>query len=515
MDTKRPNIILITSDQQRADCFGRFEARGVRAPHVEALAARGTRFSACITPNPVCMPARASILTGMLPLTHGVYDNGVDLAPQVANEGFASRLGRAGYRTAFIGKAHFSTFETFAPTGTPECRFSSADYGADWFGPYCGFEHVELMTMGHLHSNRPPERPPHGQHYERWFWGRAEGDTPYRLHATALAPDTGASNTWNSALPAAWHTSTWVAERTIDFLRGCSSAEPFCAWVSFPDPHHPFAPPEPWFRMYDPANVELPRFRTMDLERRPWWHRASLEGEPSVDDPRLKEHRKKVSRLQPQTDAQLQHMTANYYGMISLVDHNVGRILSALADQGLADNTIVVYTTDHGEFLGDHGLYLKGPMVYESLLRVGLVLAGPGIPSGRVVDAPVSTLDLAATFLDAAAVAPCEQAQSRSLLPLLHGSKADREAAWCEWDMLPVRCGVGLRLRAVRTRTHKLTLELDSGEGELYDLVNDPDEMTNAFHSPAAAEVRRRLTDLIHARPGLMIAERATPVGIY
>ncbi|MEQ9198656.1 MAG: sulfatase-like hydrolase/transferase, partial [Rhodospirillales bacterium] len=109
--TRRPNILLITSDMQRADCFGRFEKRGVRAPHVEMLAESGTRFSSCITPSPICMPARASILTGLLPLTHGLYDNGIDLSPEMSDRGFAGTLGRAGYRTGFIGKAHFSTFE--------------------------------------------------------------------------------------------------------------------------------------------------------------------------------------------------------------------------------------------------------------------------------------------------------------------------------------------------------------------------------------------------------------------
>ena len=172
--TSRPNILLITSDQQRADCFG-FENRHIKTPHIDALATQGTRFAACVTPNLVCQPSRASILTGLLPLSHGVWDNGVDLQPEVGEAGFAGTLAAHGYDTAFIGKAHFSTKSTFQPTGTPECRYSGAKYGPDWHGPYMGFQHAELVVLGHLHRTRPLERPPVG-HYERWLLSRLPDD---------------------------------------------------------------------------------------------------------------------------------------------------------------------------------------------------------------------------------------------------------------------------------------------------------------------------------------------------
>ena len=172
--TQRPNILLITSDQQRADCNG-FENPQIRTPHIDLLAREGTRFAACITPNLVCQPSRASILTGLLPLTHGVWDNGVDLDPVIGEQGFAGTLARAGYQTAFIGKTHFATKSTFAPTGTPECNKSQASYGPNWFGPYMGFQYVELTVLGHMHRTRPLERPPSG-HYERWLLARGENE---------------------------------------------------------------------------------------------------------------------------------------------------------------------------------------------------------------------------------------------------------------------------------------------------------------------------------------------------
>ncbi|MBI4194296.1 MAG: sulfatase-like hydrolase/transferase [Betaproteobacteria bacterium] len=509
----RPNILLITSDQQRADCNG-FENPLIRTPHIDRLAREGTRFSACITPNLVCQPSRASILTGLLPLTHGVWDNGVDLDPAVGERGFAGTLSRAGYQTAFIGKAHFATKSTFAPTGTPECNKSQARYGPNWFGPYMGFRHVELTVLGHMHRTRPLERPPVG-HYERWLVLRGENEQGLKLWAQETRPGTGAAQTWYSGLPAAWHSSTWVGDRAIDWLfRQGKRDRPFCAWVSFPDPHHPFDCPEPWSVMYDPGGMVLPRNRVRDLERRPWWHKAALENKPRLSDPAMLKFRAEGSRMPDQTDAQLAAITANYYGMISLIDHNVGRILTALNDLGLADNTLVVYTTDHGDMLGNHGLYLKGPTPYEDLMRVTLVARGPNVAGNKVVSEPVSTLDLAATFYDVAGVSQPADIQSRNLGGLFAGKPESRDVAYSEWHVHPSRCGVALNLRSVRTKRYKCTFELASGAGELYDLANDPDEMNNLFDDPGYAKVRKEMEDLMRARPGKVREDLPEPIGM-
>ncbi len=511
---KRPNILLVTSDQQRGDCYG-FAGRKVKTPHLDMMAEGGTRFSNCITPNPICQPARASILTGMLPLSHGVYDNGVDLDPATGEAGFAGKLAATGYQSALIGKAHFATRATFEPTSSPENNVTSAEYGADWHGPYMGFDHVELSSFGHLFKGRPNPRPPHGHHFERWYYSRLpDPQAVEELWGTELPPSTGAAQTWNSGLPAAWHTSTWVGDRTINWLKEQRTADaPFCLWASFPDPHHPFDCPEPWCRLHPMDEIDLPEHRTLDLDRRPWWHRASLEGVPQLDDPAMRRFRAKASRMPPQSDAQLADMTANYYGMLALIDHNVGRIMSALQDLGLADDTIVIYTSDHGDLMGDHGLYLKGPTPYEGLLNVGAIVSGPGVPAGKVVDQPVSTLDLAATFCDYGGTSLEDQAQSRSLRPLIEGD-ATRDAAYCEWNVSPARVGVALQLRTVRTRTHKCTIELTSGAGELYDLVADPHEMENLFDDPSHAAIRRELEELIHARPGPIRDPLPEPVGM-
>lgn len=498
MTLKRPNILLITSDQQRGDCYG-FEGRPIKTPHLDQLAADGTRFSACITPNPVCQPARASILTGQLPLTHGVHDNGIDLDPAVGEKGMAGALDAAGYDTKYIGKGHFSTYMTFSPTGTPECVTSSANYPADWNGPYMGWQDLELLLLGHNYWD--PYPPPKGHHYERWYYADGRGDEKNAAYAERLSPATSGAQTFHSGLPVAWHNSTWVGNRTVDFIKSRQTNDPpFLCWASFPDPHHPFDAPEPWSKMHPLDEIDLPQHRTRDVENRPWWHKAAIEKEP-IGPPDMVKTRKEYSRIEPQSDDQLREIIQNYYGQIALIDHNVGRILIALEEAGIADDTLVIYTSDHGDWLGDHGLVLKGPMHYEGLLRVGMIVRGPGVPAGKVVDEPVSTLDLSPTFCDYAATEPLLTQHGQSLRPLIETDQASREYAYCEWELLPARVGVGLSLRTVRTKTHKLTLELGSGAGELYDLVEDPQEMVNRFNDPDYTGIQAVLTAMIQARP--------------
>lgn len=503
----RPNILLISADQQRADCFG-FMGRAVKTPHLDQLAAEGTHFTACITPSVVCQPARASILTGQLCRTHGVHDNGIDLRPEIGERGWAGAMASAGYQTSFFGKAHFSTYHTYAPTGTPECLASSAQYDASWNGPYMGFEHLELMLVGH--NWWAPEKPPGGQHYERFYHRDGKGDEKTKLMWENAGDTKDAAQTWHSKLPTAWHNTSWTSDRFIEWVKhGRDTEKPFATWVSFPDPHHPFDCPEPWSRLHDPAEVDLPENRTRSYEGKPWWHKAALEGEPG--DKKFAEVRKAYSRIPEQSDAQLREIIANTYGQIAYIDHEVGRLMIALEEAGVADNTIIVYISDHGDWLGDHGLILKGPMHYEGLLRVPMIVKGPDVPAGKVVDDPVSTVDLAPTFLDYAEADPLLPQHGQSLKPLLEGDAA-RAFALNEWGLLPGRVGVALELRTVRTKTHKMTVDLISGDGELYDLAADPHEQHNLFHDPQAADLRATLHGYIARRPDDAIGDQV-PVG--
>ena len=502
----KPNILLITSDQHRADCYG-FEGRNIKTPYLDRMAKHGVRFTNCITPNVVCQPARASMLTGLLPLSHGVYDNHVSLEPKIGEQGWAGTLSRNGYQSAFIGKAHFGRHPDATPFGAPENRVNSANFPDSWNGPYMGFEHVELMILGHWHDLLPCEKPPRGHHFERWFWGHGEDGEAWKLWAEDFGPALDAAQTWFSKLPDLWHSTTWVTDRTVDYLDKYDGSKPFCLWTSYPDPHHPFDCPEPWSRLHDLEDVVIAKHHQRDLDQRPWWHRASLENEPQAKHEYERILRKKYSRIMPQSDEQLRQMTANYFGEIAFIDQGVGRILQKLDESGLAENTIVICTSDHGDLLGDHGLYLKGPTPYEGLLRLGFIAVGPGIMKNSIIEEPVSTIDLAASFYDWAGIEKPDNIQSQSLRGLLEGKNETRDVAYSEWNQQPSRTGVELNLRTVRTKTAKLTLEMISGAGELYDLADDPDEMTNRFNDPGKSALQNELTEMIHARPGPLVEE--------
>jgi arylsulfatase A-like enzyme len=460
------------------------------------------RFSNCITPNVVCQPARASILTGLLPLSHGVYDNHVSLDPKIGEQGWAGTLSKNGYRSAFIGKGHFGENPNATPFGAPESRKESANFPQDWSGPYMGFQHVEMMILGHWHDLLPCEKPPRGHHFERWFWGHGKEGEAWKLWQEDFGPKQEAAQTWFSKLPELWHSTTWVTDRTIDYLDNCNDEEPFCLWTSYPDPHHPFDCPEPWSRLHYEDEVDIAKHHQRDLDQRPWWHRASLESEPQAKHEHELILRKEYSRIQPQTDRQLRQMTANYYGELSFIDQGVGRISQKLKESGLAENTIVIFTSDHGDLLGDHGLYLKGPTPYEGLLRLGFIVQGPGIDKNKTIGAPISTLDLAASFYDWAGIDSPADIQSTSIRDLIEGENGSRDVAYSEWNQQPSRTGVELNLRTVRTKTAKLTLELISRAGEMYDLADDPDEMINRFDDPGKKILQKELTDMIKARPG-------------
>ena len=215
-----------------------------------------------------------------------------------------------------------------------------------------------------------------------------------------------------------------------------------------------------------------------------------------------------------QSEAQLREMTANYYGMISLIDHSVGRIIACLSENNILDETIIIYTSDHGDHMGERGLYLKGPMLYDSLINVGMIARGPGIPAGSSEIAPVTTLDVGATFCDYAGTSLPIEAQSLSLRDCLAGKGSPHDAVYSEWDVAPSRCGVRLDLRTVHNGDAKLTLELQSGEGELYNMINDPNEMRNLWNKPSDMELQNKMLNMLWSRPGIELNDFDDPIGV-
>lgn len=472
--------MIIQTDQHRFRDLG-CTGGAVLTPNVDRLADEGTLFERAYVANPLCMPSRASLLTGLTPRRHGVWTNGVPLASE--SRTIASELRDEGYSTALIGKAHLSPYgiePRFTDDSSPEGFRDWANAGSDAVAtPYFGFDHLRLV-LGH---NRP------GGHYGEWLERHHPGAVELFDSEAGKPADTGAPQTWVSALPAEQHSTRWISDEFLAFLqeRGQhDEPQPFFALLSFPDPHHPFAPPEPYASMYDPSDMPAPLRRPGELADKPphfeayWKGGVQHEGAFPDDVP---------SSL---TDEQVREMTAKMYGMISFIDDAVGQILDGLAAAGELERTLIVFTTDHGELLGDHGLFLKGPFLYESLIRVPLIIRWPNHgPTSESSHRPVSQLDLVPTIRDVVGLDPDRRLTGRSLC---RGSSAagGRPADSC---LVEYRSGYdpSLDLFVVITKRWKLVHYRGRIDGELYDLASDPSEFDNRFHDPGVGDIKLEL----------------------
>src|SRR5262249_32419754 len=415
------NVVLITTDQQRADTLGAEGSPLGATPRMDAFALEGTRYAAARTQNPFCQPARASILTGTYPSTHGVTCNGIDLPADAEERSIAALLRRAvGHRTAFFGKAHFATAFPYLPTGQIESVEGSARVDPDCHGPSFGSEHAELAIFGHNlriadlmgRWNWIYGPPPFGLHYARYLFrdGFERGAERVRLmQPEAVGAQWDNTQTWRNALAEEDHLTTWVADRACAWLREVDG--PFFRWVSSTDPHHRMDPPAPWCDRYSPEDVleVLPKVHEHEHDDSPPLHRVLSHGVRNSGLEWANPGGANYSR------EELALMTAGYYGMVAQLDHAVGRVLDVLSDRGLTGDTLLIVTTDHGEFMGEHQMIFKGPFGYDSLLRVPLVMRGPGVDAGSVVDDPVGTIDLAPTMLDAAGLDVPEWMEGRPL----------------------------------------------------------------------------------------------------
>lgn len=509
---RRPNFLVIMTDQHRGDGLScawpewRAGTCELRTPHLDRLARAGVRCSRAFVNNPLCMPSRATLLTGLSPRGHGVRTNGINLNPSLPTVPVA--LAAAGYRTHFVGKFHARV--TSLPSGVDPETLDPADYPESaWMWqrgkidalplPYYGFQSVDFVGGGGAGT---------WGDYVAWLRREHPREAPLLSREAGIPPECGAPHTWRIPLPAALHYNTWIADRTIAFIEGhrqrAAPGEPFMVWASFPDPHHPFCTPEPWYSLYDRRRAPPPIRRDGELDDLPPHFRAAYDGG-------LFHSGYHGSLKIP--DEHLREITAVTYGMISFVDQQVGRLLEALDRLGLADDTVVLFTADQGELLGDHWLTHKGPFHVDGLLNVPSIWRYPArFPAGRVVDSLVSHLDVAPTLLDvvgvrvpedvgplwppSAAVAPRAMAPwpGHSLVPTLTGRETPGD------DCVVVENDedwIGLRLRTALTRTHQLTVYVgDDGEqpyGELFDRVADPGQLHNRWNEPGAERLKDRL----------------------
>jgi arylsulfatase len=460
-----PNVLLITTDQHRFDALGCMGNREVQTPNIDRLAAQGVLFERCYVTNPVCMPSRASFMTGQFPDAHGVRRNGVPV-PDVPY-GLARALSDQGLRTGMFGKTHFASLRR---DYAPDYQFPDWRRGADYFG--FGERAITHDLKDYLADVPTPTRADPAQPArERAFvrddyldWIQEHHPDAYRLAVREGLPEGQrplAPELWTSELPPELHQSTWIADRTMAFIDQPGST-PFFAWCSFVDPHHPFNAPRPYRERYDPAAFSPPLWAEGELERRSPYHQDRHRRGSAPFTEHWREYR------------------AQYYAMLTLIDDQVGRLLQHLADRGLAENTLVIFTADHGEMLGDHGLARKGLFHYEPLIRVPLLLRRPGqCAAGSRQPGIVQTVDITATILAAAGIAPALPYQGVSLLPWCRGERTDapRDCALVtnggegpHYDPWP-------ELRTLVTERWKLQYYVGEDHMEIDDLSADPDEL--------------------------------------
>ncbi|MEZ5649750.1 MAG: sulfatase-like hydrolase/transferase [Burkholderiaceae bacterium] len=506
--TERPNILFIITDQQRADWLGCTGHPVLRTPNIDRIAAGGTVFDRAYVGNPVCMPNRASLMTGRLSSVTGVRQNGNPLPPFMTT--FTEVLSAGGYDTALIGKAHFQTFtEIPAPIGSNPAgagRLANAvDIGPDtgfvsesiagWRArgpdvvrlPYYGFDHADLVTF---HGDMT------GGAHEHWLRQQVPDLDALRGPHNGLPHDYTCPQALRTALPEALYSTSYVKMRALEYLNDAARRErPFFAFVSFPDPHHPFTPPGRYWDMYRPEDMVLPDNlgghvrapRSLD------W----IFAQEVVDGPDSLMPQTFVTGAMRLNERQLREAMALTCGMTAMIDDAVGEILDALERNGQDRDTIIVFTSDHGDYMGDHGLILKGGPHFQSLIRVPLLIKDPRrVAQCARTQALASTLDMAPTILAMAGLTPFADIQGIDLGPVLDGATPSRDALLIEEDSYDVDL-FGLngqyRARTLQTGRYRLTTYLGERWGELYDLQEDPLERVNLWDEPGARELHHAL----------------------
>ncbi|RZS84194.1 sulfatase family protein [Pigmentiphaga kullae] len=513
--SKRPNILLVMTDQQRADHLGCYGNPILRTPHLDALARDGVRASQFYVASPTCMSNRATLMTGRMPSLHGVLHNGIPLSREDVT--FVELLRDAGYATALIGKSHLQNFGYNNPPirgwenlngGTPPAdamkdahrhHRRGREYDNEWTPywktdpsfhvqtPFYGFDDVRLCTM---HGDRVQGD------YARWLAERHPDPDSLRGREHAIPDDRYDSpQAWRTRMPVELYPSTYVAEQTCEWLARHARRDddaPFFIQCSFPDPHHPFTPPGKYWDMYDPADIPLP----------PSFHQENMPALLRAVHERTRAGASREAYVPfALNERECREVTALTYGSISLVDDSIGRVLAKLDELGLREDTVVIFTSDHGEMMGDHGIALKGVMHYRSVTQVPFIWHDPQLPGprrGAVVDDVAGTIDIAQTILARAGLAPFNGIQGANLLPALRGEAAPPpERAGIVVESEPLQYAFG-RPRRFKVRTlfdgrYRLTLSDDPAVCEFYDLEADPHEVEDLWNEPSARGQRDRL----------------------
>ena len=507
--SEKPNFILFITDQHRADHLGCYGNPIVRTPNIDALADAGWVADEFHVATPICMPNRASLMTGRMPSRHGVRHNGIELS--LDERTLPQALLDAGYATAHVGKSHLQNIE-IKPAQIPrpgEARLSpeARREGAGRHGqeiwkrwedepdcdietPFYGFETVDLCIH---HADDE-----YG-HWRRWI--RAQTRDADKLIGPQNAIPTPeielakCQQAWRTRVPEELYPTSWIADRAIARLgeiKAASPGKPFFMHVSFPDPHHPYTPPGKYWDMYRPEDVAVPAsFHAAHRKPPPHlqWLYARREDKTAV---------KNTQALFSCTEREAREAIALNYGSISMIDDAVGRVMAELRHLGMDKNTVVAFTADHADFLGDHQLLLKGPVHYRGLTRVPFIWSDPAAAGGGRSSSFGQTTDIAPTILERAGVTAWNGMQGRSLLATARGaSDGVREDLLIEEEGQRFYLGFADRVR-LRSLLHghcRISVYDGVPWGELYDRAADPEELHNLWDEPGSRGLRAEMTE--------------------
>jgi arylsulfatase A-like enzyme len=455
MADTRPNILWYCADQMRFDAIGALGNSYVHTPVLDRLVADGTAFTTAYCQATICTPSRWSFLTGKYPSTVGMNTNGNMDMPRHERV-LPRRLADVGYDCGLVGKLHLA--------GAANGREPRIDDGYRYF----------------QYSHAPRNNWTRGHDYADWLGAKGVEPDDVLTVKTNLFGDLMEPTPEKDNVPSDLHQTTWASEKSIEFVREARQG-PWLLSVNVYDPHPPYNPPWEYYRRFNPDELPGPRFRESDLEHQAKLMRAGVDFQSPPRRPEEFEGKK---------------VQAAYYAMIEQVDEQLGRILDALEETGQRENTIVIFSTDHGESLGDHGLTQKGCRFFDGLTRVPLIMAWPGqFRAGLRSDALVELTDVMPTLMECLGLPIPDGTQGRSLLPILRGQAPPdrhREYVRCEYydaAALPNRT-FGTMYREGRW---KLNVYHGTGVGELYDLESDPYEFVDLWDSPEHRHVKTEL----------------------
>ncbi|MBD3339856.1 MAG: sulfatase-like hydrolase/transferase [Candidatus Lokiarchaeota archaeon] len=502
----KPNFLFIITDQQRKDHLSCYNENSIlKTPHIDSIAKEGIKFTRFYCNNPICMPNRSTIFTGKYPSVHRVTTNGRNL-PQ-GTQTFTEILNNSGdYHTASFGKIHLNYFgqnyrgKFDSPKISNEFVLPKDYKKIPNYTPYFGLEESKIIS-GHGTLLGHPD-------YFEWMKKKLKTDEELQIKL-GIKPEASEKDiekkirrlfhikvkesfielqVWKHKLPEELYSTTFVKDNVIKFLdrfsNGNYDKNRFFTICSFPDPHAPFTPPGKYYNMFNPEDVELPDTFDNDHKSHPdfiqehYQHSKKTEGTNDKDFPSAKDLSAEEAK----------RVIAASYGMEKMIDDAVGEILKALEDLGLRENTIVIYTTDHGELGGEHRLFFKGPFLYQPLINIPFIISVPGGIRNKISDSLASSIDIPETILELAGFEIPRYMQGKSLLPILE--KPDekiKKSILIEMD----DNYNDQKTRTIVTQNWRLTFYKDFGE--LYNLKKDPKELNNLWDENKYQEIKLEL----------------------